>query len=145
MRVYNRKVEKTTMSKNRLRIAAATIALIAAVVIYMHASRTDAQNLIPEGSMPYTPTRAEWLAVNLNGAQATHGIRDSGFTLHFIADKRLEHQNTIIIFCSYAPERVNRTFMNLSIQVARQAIMQHAESYGWDSWVKIRENIQLLK
>jgi hypothetical protein len=35
--------------------------------------------------------------------------------------------------------------MNTSIDAARQVIQIMAKSYGWEKWVKVREDVQLAK
>jgi hypothetical protein len=40
---------------------------------------------------------------------------------------------------------VEREVMNTHIDSAREVIKITAKSYGWDKWLKIREDIQLAK
>ena len=49
-----------------------------------------------------------------------------------------------MIYARYLPD-VNRTVMNISIDSARKVIEITAKSYGWDGWLKIREDVQLAK
>jgi hypothetical protein len=39
---------------------------------------------------------------------------------------------------------LNREAMNISIDATRQAIQITTNAYGWDKWVKVREDIHLL-
>lgn len=51
---------------------------------------------------------------------------------------------TILIYVRYLPN-VNREVMNIHIDAARKVIRITAKSYGWDSWLKVREDIQMGK
>jgi hypothetical protein len=49
-----------------------------------------------------------------------------------------------MIFVRYLPT-VNRKIMNIVIESAREVINITARSYGWDKWLKIKEDIQMVK
>jgi hypothetical protein len=51
---------------------------------------------------------------------------------------------TILIYVRYLPN-VNREAMNITLVTTRKVIDITAKSYGWDSWLKVREDIQLAK
>ena len=51
---------------------------------------------------------------------------------------------TILIYVRYLPT-VNREVMNTYIDAAREVIKITAKSYGWDKWLKIREDIHPAK
>jgi hypothetical protein len=51
---------------------------------------------------------------------------------------------TILIYVRYLRD-VEREVMNTHIDSAREVIKITAKSYGWDKWLKIREDIQLAK
>ena len=94
---------------------------------------------IPEGMKDYIPTRLEWLAVELNAMYRTDMHDVEGYLLSFIP---LEKENTILIFVRYS-QRTNREAMNLGIDTARKVIEINAKSRGWNSWLKIKEKIEL--
>jgi len=49
---------------------------------------------------------------------------------------------TILIYVRYLAD-VDRQAMNIVIDADRKVIKITARSYGWDKWLKIREDIQL--
>ncbi len=93
-----------------------------------------------EGWKPYTPTRLEWLAVDLN---ATRGVRltlEEGFAVRF---DPIEKEDCILISVLHFPT-VNRKAMNTEIEWSRKIILTTAKRYGWDKWLKIKEDIQMV-
>jgi len=49
-----------------------------------------------------------------------------------------------LIYVRYLPT-VNRQVMNIALDATRKVIDITAKNYGWDSWLKVREDIQLAK
>lgn len=95
---------------------------------------------IPEGMKPYTPTRLEWLALELN-ANYKQDMNDSeGYMIGFVA---LEKENTILIYVSYN-KQTRRELMNRGIDHARTIVEKEARSRGWDSWLRVKEEVKLL-
>lgn len=92
------------------------------------------------GLVPYTPTRIEWLATVLQAQLRQDITEESRFHLEIVNS---DHE-TILIFVRYLPN-VNREVMNTTIQTVREVTMIAAKGYGWDSWVKIREDVQMGK
>jgi hypothetical protein len=88
----------------------------------------------------YTPTRIEWLALVLNSIIREEYTSNRLYGLTVVAG---DHE-TILIFVRYSPN-VNREIMNKSIDSAREVAQTIAKKYGWESWVKIRENIEMFK
>ena len=95
---------------------------------------------LPPGLRPFTPTRIDWLTTTLQADLRDDELERNGFELLITSPD----SETILIFVRYQPN-VNREVMNLSINTARQVIQMTAKRYGWDKWVKIREDIQLGK
>ena len=95
------------------------------------------------GLTPYIPTRIEWLTLEL---QAALGGEYSLFTEKFTLDivKPGNESETIFIWVRYTPN-VHREVMNMAIDSAKEVIRIRAEGYGWDRWVKIRENVKMMK
>jgi hypothetical protein len=92
------------------------------------------------GIAPYIPTRMDWLNTVLATQLNADHINDDGYML-IISEKDPE---TVLIFVRYLPS-VNREAMNTAIDTARKVIHITAKSYGWDSWVKIREKVEMAK
>jgi hypothetical protein len=94
---------------------------------------------LQEGMKPYIPTRLEWLAVELNAMHRTDLNDLEGYMLFFIP---LEKENAILIFVRYT-QKTNREAMNIGIDTARKVIEMDVKSRGWNSWLKVKERIEL--
>lgn len=94
---------------------------------------------ILEGMKPYIPTRLEWLALELNAVYRTDMNELEGYMLSFIP---IEKENTILIYVFYN-HQTRRELMNRGIDHARKIVEKEAKSRGWDSWLKIKEEIKL--
>jgi hypothetical protein len=94
-----------------------------------------------EGSKPYIPSRLEWLALqaNIHGAVTLSPDRD--YTIGFVPIKK---EDTIIIHVRYL-RGVDRERMNRNIDGAREIVLMIAKGLGWDSWVKVKEDIAMLE
>ncbi len=104
------------------------------------AARAEQVKSLKEGMKPYTPTRLEWLAVELN-AMYRYEMNDlKGFMLTFIV---LMDENTILIPVQHSM-KTDRQAMNIGIDAVRYAVNKTAKSKGWDSWLKIKEEIKLI-
>ena len=95
-----------------------------------------------EGGKPYTPTRLEWLAVNLEAENRVDlGSGSQDFGMNFLPD---EQNNAIVIFASYLPS-ADRVLVNKQISDAREIVLRQAKIYGWSQWIKVREHIEMMK
>lgn len=114
------------------------IALVVCLVFIAHAADTPKRLF---GNQPYTPTRLEWLAVELNAGLRVPLSEETRFSIDFVP---LGKEDAILIFVRYLPT-VNREVMNMSIDTARKVISINAKSYGWLSWLKVKEDVQMGK
>lgn len=89
---------------------------------------------------PYTPNRIEWLALICNDQLRQDATMDSPFSLSVVHS---DHE-TLLIFVRYQAN-VNREIMNTSIDTARNVIMITAKGYGWDKWLKIKEQVEMAR
>jgi hypothetical protein len=109
---------------------------------------TFAQGLLPhlEGSKPYTPTRLEWLAVELNSEMRKEPTELSEYLITFAP---LPKEDAILIIVRYLPsvDRIpeSRQRMNLTLDTARKVIAIKAIGRGWSSWLKVKERIELAE
>lgn len=94
-----------------------------------------------EGMQPFVPTRLEWVALEFNATSRVDLSPDSGYLMYFRDDSA---RDTIVIYIRYLP-RVNREIMNRSIEAAKKGISSLAEARGWSSWLKIREDVEMIK
>src|ERR1035441_7635624 len=92
-----------------------------------------------EGSKPYTPTRLEWLAVDLNARMRRDMTAENEFTMAFV---RLEKEDAILIYVDYLPS-VDRQRMNQTVDTARKVIAVESKGRGWP-WLKVKERIEMV-
>ena len=95
--------------------------------------------MLPEGQQPYTPTRAEWLAVILNSTNivsnpATHG----GLSVVYMPDSK---SDTIRIIFKYPKEKLSEDQVHGLIDLQKKLVLKEAKFYGWDSWLKIEVEV----
>lgn len=95
-----------------------------------------------EGLEPYIPLRLEWLAMELNSMHRTDTLINglTGYSIVFIP---LIKENAILILVQHT-RKTNRQVMNIAIDAARKITEINAKSKGWNSWLKVREEIILL-
>jgi hypothetical protein len=101
-------------------------------------TRSEHETTNRPGLTPYTPTKIEWLALDVRSQLQQNASVDSPF---FLSVVHVDYE-TLLIVVQYLPT-VNRETMNSAIDSARKVIMATARSYGWDNWVKIREQVEL--
>ena len=94
-----------------------------------------------QGTKSYTPTRLEWLAVELNACCSIELTQANGYLITFIP---IEKDDAIMIFVRYT-SGANREAMKISIDSSREAIRLHAKNHGWDKWIHIQENIKIAE
>ena len=92
------------------------------------------------GLQPFTPTSIDWLTTTLQASLRQEAMSSDGFALQIASPD----PETILIYVRYTPH-VNRKAMNSSIHTARQVIGIIAKRYGWDGWVRVREDIQRVQ
>ena len=92
------------------------------------------------GLQPYVPTRIDWLTTTLQASLRSDISDENKFVLQITAPDA----ETILIYVRYLPT-VDREAMNREIDSAREVIKITAKSYGWDKWLRIREDIQLAR
>lgn len=127
------------MRKKKHRIAM----ILGVLIIIAFLTGTWAQDHLStlEGWKPYTPSRLQWLALELNAALRVPLSVESGYLMDFVP---IENEDAILIYVRYLPS-VNREVMNISIDSARNVITIKAEGYGWTSWLKVKEEIKLAQ
>ncbi|MDM0018174.1 hypothetical protein [Variovorax saccharolyticus] len=91
------------------------------------------------GLQPYTPTRIEWLEVVCNGQLRAERTSERPYSLSIVQS---DHE-TLLIFVRYVPSMsgTDRTNMNRDIDTAREVIKITAKSFGWDKWLKVKEDV----
>ena len=87
---------------------------------------------ISEGSLPYTPSRIEWLSLVAQSASNATGL-GSDYSILLTIDRK----DTIFINILGKPPGATTQNIDEVIRTTRKLIMEIAESYKWESWVKI--------
>ena len=87
---------------------------------------------VEPGMVPYTPSRLEWLALELEASYRQDFSRDSDQDVHYLA----KPPNTILIFVHYRSEASAGT-VDTAINTAKQLVNQGVSIHGWSSWVKV--------
>lgn len=93
------------------------------------------------GRIPHVPSCLDWLSVDLNASLRVEMTEDSKYSMAFVG---LEKEDTILIYVACSPDMtfVARQIMNMSVETDRKVIVMRAESLGWTSWLKVREEFQ---
>ena len=97
-------------------------------------------NEVKEGDKPYTPTRLEWIAVEMNAHHKVSFTDNYDFDLYYLP---LKKEDTILLSVHYNPE-VNRKLMNANIEGAKRVLYEEAKKRGW-TWLKIEERLVMAK
>ena len=120
-------------------LCAAAVSVLVYSKVQAQNSKAQAQTLSP-GSERFVPTRIDWLTTTLQASLRTDATETEGYDLEITTPD----PETILIYVRYSPT-VNRQAMNITVDSTRKVIDMAAKSYGWDSWLKVREDIQLAK
>lgn len=124
-----------------MRSIVVTCAAVAGFVAALATLHSRAAPVPTEPGMTlYTPTRLEWLALDLEASYHQDFARDNDYSLHYIA----KPPNTVLLFVHYTSEASAETVDN-AIDTAKQLVKQDAISHGWSSWVKAEVSRKLVK
>ena len=89
-----------------------------------------------EGDKPYTPTRLEWLAVQLNSELSSFTGVDVGYSAR--------RNNTLELIIRYLPQ-TDRAILNKIVNLHKKHAIESAKVRGWDTWLKIKENVKMTE
>lgn len=112
----------------------------AIALLVFAAASADAQQIGYPGEQPFTPTRMDWLVTTLQADLRYDGIDRDGYLLRITSPD----PQTVLIYVRYLPN-ANREAMNITINAARQVIDITAKRYGWQSWLRIQEDVRMVK
>ena len=106
----------------------------------MGAMKQDAINSSQQrpGSERYTPTRLEWLALELNSTGKRSQAHGHKFSLMYAP---LHGEDAIGIYVGHEAD-VDRARMDKAIDHAREMVIETAKTHGWDAWVQVIEVVQ---
>lgn len=91
-----------------------------------------------QGNKPYTPTRLEWLALEMNASDRKTATERLPWRVSFVPNHK---EDAILIFVLYYPS-VNREKMNKDIERRILITKTTAKKYGWESWLKVQEKVR---
>ena len=129
------------MSPSRRRKLFSAVIIVALVITsYQSGGRAHAQAKLAPGLEPYTPTRIEWLTMDLEASNRVELSSETGCSL----DYATADSDTVTIFVRHLPT-ADRRIINMAVDTARKLITSSAKRYGWDGWVRVREDIEMAK
>jgi hypothetical protein len=114
--------------------------LLSSLLVATTAGFAQEKRPLRPGAEPYIPTRIDWLTTVLQASLRTERLQEDGYNLQIT----YLDSETVLIYVRYLPT-VNREIMNNGIETAREVIQITAKGYGWDKWLKVREDIQMVK
>lgn len=124
------------------------IALLMTTIISLSQNNLTAQNNLSEGEQPYTPTRLEWLALQLR-AKNDSNIPEFLFskptkkvTLYYRVYPN-RHKNTIFIDITHYDDITLKDLENIVLILGSDAETV-AEKLGWSDWIIIAPRTQSL-
>ncbi len=80
----------------------------------------------------------DWLIVELQACCRHDGLSVEGFDLQFTNPD----PETVLIYVTYLPT-VDRAAMSVTIDSVKRVVDIKARSYGWQNWVKVREDVHM--
>ncbi len=114
--------------------------VMAGLITTAFGASAQQRDLSRPGLQPHIPTRIDWLTAVLQASLRADMTEESKFVLQITNPD----SETILIYVRYLPN-VNREVMNMHIDTAREVIRITSKSYGWDKWLKVREDVRLEK
>lgn len=89
------------------------------------------------GMADFTPSRLEWLVVNVALKNKTTNIDKDGYQLILA----LREPDTLVISALYAPEKVEPDVVDQAVLIATTDANALAAKHGWDAWLKVEEKL----
>jgi hypothetical protein len=130
------------MSKQQRYILALAVACgTLLILVYVTFVWAYGQSAKLEGSKPYTPTRLEWFALELNAELRVPLSFKDRYSMDFTP---IHTEDAIVIAVFYLPN-IDREFLNQVISNAKEMVSLKTEYYGWSSWLKVKERVKMTK
>jgi hypothetical protein len=108
--------------------------------------RSEQQTPNRPGLTPYTPSKIEWLALTVN-AQLQYERHAEDLYEVFVV--QADHETLEILIrdhlgrSSRQRSTTKLAVMKSKIKTTRELIMATAKRYGWETWVRIREPVEV--
>jgi len=119
---------------NKSLLMAGCILVFATFVYSVRAIHAGTDQPSYAGMLPYTPTRLEWLELNLEANFREEDDVDPAirYSINYVA----RPPNTIVIFAQYS-KRTPAGLVDKAIEHCKRMAEKEASSRGWSQWVKI--------
>ena len=133
-------MRKSTLSARTIKWVASAALLLGAVALLGAQQRApdaqDTRQTAPTGPgmEPFTPTKLQWLTLELNATLSAQEFQQSWF-LRF--DSHAPDQ--IVMEITYNSARTNQELMKRIATVSKGAAEGIIKDYGFDSWAKIED------
>lgn len=124
----NQRIRRVTL------IAAATFFALVALALFahvLHGKRVEAAD--SAGMEPYTPSRLQWLAMDLEASYRLEYSEAVGYAVDYIAIA----PDTIVVEVDYSAKTSAKLIDN-AVDHAAQLAKRSASRYGWADWVKVK-------
>ena len=95
----------------------------------------------PRGEEKYTPTCLEWLTVMLNSIFQFYNIERDGFELVYFPAE--DGESVQMMVTHY--ENMDQKRMRKAVESGEKIALSVAESYKWNSWVKVEVDFREIK
>ena len=118
------------MLKQRVMFFSAAV-LVIAVIYTAHGQQRESR-----GREPYTPTKIEWLALELQAYYGDQTYRDDPYVVYF----HHHELDTIEVHLRYMGRRDQG--VELELQTAKDMVRFLANKHGWQDWVKTTEDVR---
>jgi len=119
--------------RNIVVICVVAASLVAALQVHSHAAPHPTE----PGMVPYTPTRLEWLAVELEASYHSTMENKNDYAISFVP----KQPNTILVYVQYLNDAPK---IQTAIDTGKILVNRTASHHGW-SWVKIEVQRAPLK
>ena len=96
---------------------------------------------ISGGAKAYTPTRIEWLCVELNSL-GFFDWRTEDVGLHAMFVPKQKDPDTVIVKFTFT-DNVDTDSKNDIIHMAKDVIKHYTRQRGWDTWLKMEVEIEM--
>lgn len=96
---------------------------------------------IKGGAEAYTPTRIEWLCVELNSL-SFFDWRTEDVGLHAMFVPKTGDPDTVLVKFTFT-DNVDADSKNALIRMAKDVIKHYACTRGWDTWLKMEVKIEM--
>lgn len=93
------------------------------------------------GAGAYTPTRIEWLCVELNSL-SFFDWRTEDVGLHAMFVPKTGDPDTVLVKFTFT-DNVDADSKNAIIRMAKDVIKHYACTRGWDTWLKMEVKIEM--